>query len=41
MAHKEEKRNICRVLGGKPEIKRLLGRSRHRKDDNIEMVLKE
>jgi len=40
MAHKEEKRNVCRVLGGKPERKRLLGRSRHGKEDNIEMDLK-
>jgi hypothetical protein len=40
MAHKEEKRNVCRVFGGKPERKRLLGRSRHGKEDNIEMNLK-
>ena len=40
MAHKEEKRNVCRVLGGKPERKRLLGRSRHGKEDNTEMDLK-
>jgi hypothetical protein len=40
MAHKEAKRNICRALGGKPERKRLLGRSRRGKEDNIEMDLK-
>jgi len=39
MAHKEEKRNVCRVLGGKPKRKRLLGRSRHGKEDNIELDL--
>jgi len=40
MAHREEKRNVSRVLVGKPERKRLLGRSRHGKEDNIEMDLK-
>jgi hypothetical protein len=40
MAHKEEQSNVCRNLGGKPERKRLLGRSRYRKEDNIEMDLK-
>jgi hypothetical protein len=36
-----EKRGVCRVFMGKPEGKRLLGRSRHRWEDNIRMDLQE
>jgi len=36
-----ERRGIFRVLVGKPEGKRPLGRPRHRWEDNIEMNLKE
>jgi hypothetical protein len=36
-----EKINAYRVLVGKPEGKRQLGRSRHRCDDNIQMDLRE
>jgi hypothetical protein len=36
-----EKRNIYRLLVGKPEGKRPLGRPRHRLIDNIKMVLLE
>jgi hypothetical protein len=35
-----EKRNACRILLGKPEGKRLLGRPRHRWVDSIKMGLK-
>jgi hypothetical protein len=35
-----EKRNIYRILVGKPEGKRPLGRPRRRWVDNIKMVLK-
>jgi hypothetical protein len=35
------KRNACRVLVGKPERKRLLGRSRRSWEDHIKMVLRE
>jgi hypothetical protein len=31
-----EKRNVYRILGGKPEAKRPVGRRRHRREDNIE-----
>jgi hypothetical protein len=34
-----EKRNVYRLLVGKPEGKRPLGRPRHRWMDNIKMVL--
>jgi hypothetical protein len=34
-------RNVCRVLVGKPEGKRQLGRSRRRWDDGIKMDLEE
>jgi hypothetical protein len=34
-----ERRGAYRVLVGKPEIKRLLGRPRHRGEDNIKMDL--
>ena len=36
-----EKRGIYRVSVGKPEGKRLLGRSRHRWEDNVKMDLQE
>jgi hypothetical protein len=36
-----EKRNIYRILLGRPEVKRLLGRPRRRWEDNIIMVLRE
>jgi hypothetical protein len=32
-----EKRNACRILVGKPEGKRPLGRPKHRRVDNIKM----
>jgi hypothetical protein len=35
------KRNAYRILVGKPEGKRPLGRLRHRWEDNIEMDLRE
>jgi hypothetical protein len=34
-----ERRGVCRVLMGKPEGKRPLGRPRHRCEDNIKMDL--
>jgi hypothetical protein len=36
-----EKRNAYRILVGKPEGKRSLGRSRHKWDDNIKMTLRD
>jgi hypothetical protein len=36
-----ERRGVYRVLVGKPEGKRLLGRTRRRWEDNIEMDLQE
>jgi hypothetical protein len=36
-----EKRNAYRILVGKPEGKRPLGRSRHRRVDNIKINLRE
>jgi hypothetical protein len=36
-----EKRNTYRILVGKPEGKRLLGRQRHRRVDNIKINLRE
>ena len=36
-----EGRGICRVSVGEPEGKRLLGRLRHRWEDNIKMDLQE
>ena len=36
-----ERRGVCRVLVGKPEGKRALGRPRHRWEDNIKMDLQE
>jgi hypothetical protein len=37
----EEKRNVCRILVGKSEGKRQLGRPRGRWEDNIKMDLRE
>ena len=37
----EQSRNAYRVLVGKPESKRPLGRPRHRWEDNIKMDLRE
>jgi hypothetical protein len=36
-----ERRGVCRVLVGKPEGKRPLGRLRRRWEDNIKMDLQE
>jgi len=36
-----ERRGVCRVLVGKPEGKRRLGRPRHRWENNIKMDLQE
>jgi hypothetical protein len=36
-----KRRGVCRVLMGKPEGKRPLGRPRRRRDDNIKMDLQE
>jgi hypothetical protein len=36
-----EGRGVCRVLVGKPERRRQLGRPRHRWEDNIRMDLRE
>jgi hypothetical protein len=36
-----EKRNACRILVGKPEGKRALGRPRHRWLDNMKIDLRE
>jgi hypothetical protein len=41
VAHMEEGRGVCRVLVGKLEGKRPLGRPRHRWEDNIKMNLQE
>jgi hypothetical protein len=38
---KEETRNACRILVGKPEGKRPLGRPRHRWVDSINIDLRE
>jgi hypothetical protein len=35
----EEDRGVHRLLVGKPEGKRLVGRARHRGEDNIKMDL--
>jgi hypothetical protein len=37
----EGKRNAYNVLKGKPEAKRLMERSRHRRKDNIKIHLKD
>ena len=41
VAHMGEERGVHRVLVGKPEGKRPLGRPRHRWEDNINMDLQE
>jgi len=41
VAHMGERRGVYRVLVGKPEGKRPLGRPRHRWEDNIKMELQE
>jgi hypothetical protein len=41
MEHMGEGRGVYRVLVGRPEGKTLLGRSRHRWEDNIKMDLRE
>ena len=41
VAHTGERRGVYRVLVGKPEGKRPLGRPRHRWEDNIKMDLQE
>jgi hypothetical protein len=41
VARKGEKRNAYRILVGKPEGKRTLGRPRHRWVDNIKMHIRE
>jgi hypothetical protein len=35
------KKNACKILVGKPEEKRPLGRHRHRCEDNIKLDLRE
>jgi len=37
----EESRGVYRVLMGKPEGRRPIGRTRHRREDNIKMNLQE
>jgi 3-oxoacyl-ACP reductase-like protein len=39
VAQMGESRSVYRVLVGKPEVKRPLGRPRHRWEDNIKMDL--
>jgi hypothetical protein len=41
VAQNGEKRNAYRILAGKPEVKRPLGRPRRRWVDNIQMDLRE
>ena len=41
VVHMEQGRGVYRVLVGKPEGKRPLGRPRHRWEDNIKMGLQE
>jgi len=41
MACMEERRGVYRVLVGKPEVDRSLGRRRRTQEDNITMDLKE
>jgi hypothetical protein len=41
VARMGERRDIYRVLMGKPEVKRPLGRPRHRWEDNIKMDLQD
>jgi hypothetical protein len=40
VARMREKRNACRILAGKPEGKRSIGRPRHLRVDNIKMDLR-
>jgi hypothetical protein len=40
VAHMGEGRGVYRVLGGRPEGKRPLGRPRHRWEDNIKLDLR-
>jgi hypothetical protein len=40
-ARMREKKNVCRILVGKPEGKRPLGRPRRRWEDNIKMDLRQ
>jgi hypothetical protein len=41
VTHTRERGEVCRVVVGKPEGRRLLGRPRLRWEDNIEMDLQE
>jgi hypothetical protein len=41
VARMGEERGVHRVLVGKPEGKRSLGRPRHRREDNIKMDVQE
>ena len=41
VARMEDGRGVCRVMVGKPEGKRPLGRPRRRLEDNIKMDLQE
>jgi hypothetical protein len=41
VARMGEKRNACRILVGKPDGKRPLGRPGHRRVNNIKMYLRE
>jgi hypothetical protein len=41
MAHMGEGRGVCRILVGRPEGKRPLGRPRRRWEDNIKVDLRE
>jgi hypothetical protein len=41
VAHKGEGRGVYRVLVGRPQRKRLLGRPRRKGEDNIKMDLRE
>jgi hypothetical protein len=41
VARMGERRDACRVLVGKPEGRRSLGRPKHRWEDNIKMDLRE
>jgi len=41
VARMGERRGVCRILVGKPEGRRLLGRPRRRWEDNIRMDLRE
>jgi hypothetical protein len=41
VAQRVEKRNVCRLLVGKPEGNRALGRPRRTRDDNIRVDLVE